>query len=117
MCLEVEEGPHRESYATDPLESLDEVSKLFTKELKLPLWNAFHSVLLSDTVMPELTTILYFPLIPGPASSYSAVYTALKLAQSMSTWTCPTVNKIVISLALGLFESVFSCSKSRRPQE
>ena len=48
------------------------------------------------------------PLIPGPASSYSAIYTALICARNISTWCCGDTTKTVISLDLDLYEKCYS---------
>ena len=113
MDIEIEEDLDKNVGMTEPISNFDEASKLIVDGLKLPPWNAFHSVLTNDTATPKETNILHFPLIPGPAFSYSAIYTALKLSQSISTWTCPTVNKTVISLDLDLFERAYLLVQSR----
>ena len=49
------------------------------------------------------TNIYSTPLIPFPASSYSAIYTALIRAHNISTWCCGHTTKTVISLDLDLY--------------
>ena len=53
------------------------------------------------------TNIYSTPLIPGPASSYSAIYTALIRAYNISTWCCGDTTKTVISLNLDLYEKCY----------
>ena len=73
--------------------------------LKLPYFAITNSLVLNiDTT---LTNIFSTPLIPGPASSYSAIYTALMRAQNITTWACGGSSKIVISLDLDLYEKAY----------
>ena len=44
------------------------------------------------------------PLINGPASDYSAIFTGLLRAYKVSSWTCGSSAKTVISLDLDLYE-------------
>ena len=61
-------------------------------DLKLPSFAATNSLVLDiDTT---LTNIHSTPLIPGPASSFSAIYTA----QNVTTWACGGSAKVVVSL-------------------
>ena len=52
---------------------------------------------LTASVDTTLTNIFATPLIPGPASSYSAIYTALMRSQHITTWSCGQSSKVVIS--------------------
>ena len=73
--------------------------------MKLPSFAATNSLALNiDTT---LTNIFSTPLIPGPASSYSAIYTALIRAQNVSTWACGGSSKVVVSLDLDLYEKAY----------
>ena len=73
--------------------------------LKLPSFAATNSLVLN--IDKTLTNVFSTPLIPGPASSYSAIYTALMRAQSITTWACGGSSKIVISLDLDLYEKAY----------
>ena len=74
-------------------------------ELKLPSFAATNSLVLKiDTT---LTNIFSTPLVPGPASSYSAIYTALMRAQNVLTWSCGDSSKVVVSLDLDLYEKAY----------
>ena len=55
-------------------------------DLVLPSSAALNS-LVRDIDL-SITNVFTIPLIPGPASSYSAIYTALMKAQGITTWTC-----------------------------
>ena len=69
-------------------------------KLKFPSFNAMNSFV-SD-VDTRITNIFSKPLVPGPASSFSAIYTALKQSQKISLWACGNTGKAVISLDLDL---------------
>ena len=61
----------------------------------------------------RITNIFSTPLVPGPASSFSAIYTALKQSQKMSSWSCGNTGKAVISLDLDLYEKCYLLVNSR----
>ena len=46
-------------------------------------------------------------LIPGPATSYDTIYTALKRVQGISNWTHSETEKTIISLDLDVCEKVY----------
>ena len=73
--------------------------------LKLPSFAATNS--LAMNIDTTLTNIFSTPLIPDPASSYSAIYTALIRAQNVSTWACGGSLKVVVSLHLDLYEKAY----------
>ena len=75
------------------------------ENLCIPSFSATDSVL-SD-VDKSLNNIFNTPLVPDPASSYSAIYTALMRSQSISTWACGDRSKVVISLDLDLVEKIY----------
>ena len=87
---------------------LEMLKRRLEKPLKnfcIPSFSATDSVLSdADT---SLANIFNTPLVPGPASSYSAIYTALMRSQSISTWACGDRSKVVISLDLDLFEKIY----------
>ena len=58
--------------------------KISTKPT-IPTWSGYNS-LLQNTKDIILTNTFYFPLIPGPSSDWSAVFTALKAAQAVTTY-------------------------------
>ena len=51
--------------------------------------------------------------MPGPASSYKAVYTALMRAQGISAWSYGDSSKSIISLDLDLYEKCYMLVNSR----
>ena len=46
-------------------------------------------------------------LVPGPACSYNAMYTALKRANGISIWACGNFFKTTLSLDLDLREKIY----------
>ena len=70
----------------------------------LPSYSAYNSVLLSNATPTATSNLLMFPLIPGPASDYGAIYTALRLAQNVTTHVCGTSSKTIICMDLDLYE-------------
>ena len=73
-------------------------------DLVLPSFTALNS-LVRDIDL-SITNVFTIPLIPGPASSYSTIYTALMKAQGITTWTCSTSSRTIVSLDLDLCEKV-----------
>ena len=53
------------------------------------------------------------PLVPGPASSFSAIYNAVKQSQKTSLWACGNTEKAVISLEFDLYEKCYLLVNSR----
>ena len=47
------------------------------------------------------------PLTSGPASSYDAIYTALKQTQGIANWTYRETRKTIISLDLDVYLKVY----------
>ena len=79
--------------------------------LNIPPFAATNSLVQKD-LNTTLTDVYKTPLIPGPASSYSAIYTALKKAQGINAWArgdSPTI----VSLDLNLYEKVYKLINSR----
>ena len=48
------------------------------------------------------TNVFTTPLIPGPASSYNSIYTALVTGKNISAWACGETSKVLLSLDLDL---------------
>ena len=71
----------------------------------LPSFAALNS-LIKDIDL-GIANIFAIPLIPGPASSYSAIYTALMKAQGITIWTCSSKASTIVSLDLDLFEKAY----------
>ena len=70
----------------------------------LPSYSAYNSII-HDRESPNSTAnILLLPLVPGPAEIYSAIYTAFKLAQNVTTHVIGKSSKTIISLDLDLYE-------------
>ena len=59
-----------------------------------------------------LTHILYFPLIPAPASDFSGVYTALENAKFVIEYSNGSGAKTVITLDLDLYEGAMQIVQS-----
>ena len=76
------------------------------KELKIPSFSATNSVLRNNINLKK-TNDFKTLLIPGPASDYSSIYTALMKAQGISVWTCGAGSKSVISLDLDIYEKSY----------
>ena len=92
-------------------EDAEEVSASpFEVKTLLPSLSATNS-LIKDIDL-GITNVFTIPLIPGPASSYSAIYTALKKAQGISTWTCPSSSRAIVSLDLDLYEKAYQLINS-----
>ena len=68
--------------------------------------------LVSD-VDNRIRNLVSTSLVPGPASSFSAIYTALKQSQKISSWACGNTGKAVISLDLDLYEKRYLLVNSR----
>ena len=83
------------------------------KELKIPSFGATNSVLRKDINLKK-TNIFKTPLIPGSASDYGSIYTALMQAQGISVWTCGAGSKNDISLDLDFYEKCYLLVHSRR---
>ena len=56
-----------------------------------------------DWLLHLESRILRFPLVPGPSIDHSSIYTALKYAQHIYTWTDTAIGKTVITLDLDLY--------------
>ena len=94
-----------------------EGSNASLKELKIPSFSATNSIFLRNDINMTETRIFKTPLIPGPASDYSAIYTALLHAQGISVWTCGATSKSVISLDLDLYEKCYLLVNSRQDMQ
>ena len=73
--------------------------------LSLPSFGATNSLL--SNVDNTITNVFTTPLIPGPASSYSAIYTALVTGKNISARACGKTSKVVVSLDLDLYEKLY----------
>ena len=58
-----------------------------TERLLVPRFAAANSLVQMGQTNINITNIYKTSLIPGPASSYAAIYTALKPAQGISVWS------------------------------
>ena len=72
--------------------------------ISFPSYSAYNSIINEREAPYPTANILIFPLIPGPADSYSAIYTAFKLAQKVTTHVIGESSKTIISLDLDLYE-------------
>ena len=82
--------------------------------LKLPTYSGYNSELMrSNQSSMDVANIMMFPLIPGPASSYSAIYTSLMLAQNITTHVAYGSKKTIIALDLDLYERALQLRNSR----
>ena len=66
------------------------------KDLKIPSWSGTNSLLSKHIKEEQLTNIFNVPLENGPASDYSAIYTALIAALGISVWSCGEDSKTVM---------------------
>ena len=81
------------------------------QQLQIPSYSAYNSVLLSKGDRhTSIANILMFPLIPGPADDYNAIYTGFKLAQTATTYVCD--QKTIITLDLDLYERTLKLRNS-----
>ena len=67
--------------------SLRRVVRLTFGDSKLPAKTATDSLVQTD-INVNITNVYKTPLIPGPASSYKAIYTALIRARGITAWSC-----------------------------
>ena len=72
----------------------------------IPTWSGYNSLLQSVEGTTLLTRILYFPLIPAPASDFRGVYTAMENAKFVvpTEFSNGSGAKTVITLDLDLYE-------------
>ena len=82
------------------------------KSIEIPPFAATNS-LVQKHLNSTLTEVYKTPLIPGPASSYSAIYTALKGAQGINVWSCGPDSPTIVSMDLDLYEKVYKLVNSR----
>ena len=72
----------------------------------------YNSVLLSKGDRhTSIAKILVFPLIPGPADDYNAIYTGFKLAQNVTTFSVCD-QKTIITFDLDLYERALKLRNS-----
>ena len=93
--------------STEEDKSLPRTNSRKVMENILPSFSATNSLVCNADL--TRTNIYSTPLIPGPASSYSAIYTALIRAYNISTWCCGDTTKTVISLNLDLCYLFMKC--------
>ena len=89
--------------------------KLPLNTLQLPSFAGTNS--LFHDINTNITNIFKTPLIPGPASSYKAIYTALMRAQGISVWSCGVAAKTIVSLDLDLYEKCNLLVNSREDMQ
>ena len=103
VCNEAHTNRKWHCFTATKLAVMESASKSL-KDVLLPSYSAYNS-LIYDRESPNSTAnILLFPLVPGPAESYSAIYTAFKLAQNVTTHVIDKSSKTIISLDLDLYE-------------
>ena len=76
--------------------------------LRIPPFGGTGSLVHVD-ININITGVYKTPLVPGPASSYKAIYTALMRAQGISAWSYGDSSKSIISLDLDLYEVLYAC--------
>ena len=74
------------------------------KELVLPSFGATNS-LVTDTDI-TVTNIFTTPLVNGPASSWSSLFTAIMRVKNITVRACGNDKKTVVSLDLDLYEKI-----------
>ena len=82
------------------------------KNLKIPPFAATNSLIQNDIDITP-TQVYKTLLIPGPASCYNAIYTALIRTQGINTWSCGSNGPTIVSLDLDLYEKVYKLVNSR----
>ena len=75
--------------------------------LQIPTLGGFNSIIAKPIEDKNITKVATLPLLPGPASIYDAIYTALKRAQGITKWRYGESGKTIISLDLDLYEKVY----------
>ena len=93
----------KEHYFTTAKLAPMEMASKSVKDILFPSYSANISIINEREAPYSTAYILMFPLIPGPADSYSAIYTAFKLAQNVTTHVIGESSK-TISLDLDLYE-------------
>ena len=74
--------------------------------LVLPSFSATSSLIM-NSIDTTPTNVFATPLIGGPASDYSAIYTGLMRAHGIAVWSCGESAKAIISLDLDLYEKIY----------
>ena len=80
ICEESHNDQKWHCFTADRLDLL-EVAPNSLAKVHLPSYSAYNCFIYSQDAPIETANILFFPLIPGPAGSYSATYTAFKLGE------------------------------------
>ena len=75
--------------------------------LKIPSLSGMNLLIGSPVSNLELNNVFNLPRIPGPASDYSAIYSALKVTHGISTWASGEGTKTIISVDLDLYEKQY----------
>ena len=80
-----------------------------SKLLNMPVLPSFSatSSLIMNSIDTTPTNVFATPLISGPASDYSAIYTGLIRADGITIWSCGESVKAIISLDLDLHEKIY----------
>ena len=73
----------------------------------------FNNLHIADNINLDITSVFKTPLIPGPASDYKAIYTALMRAQAISVWSCGKDANTIVSLDLDLYQRANLLMNSR----
>ena len=106
----VHDLPEKEQYI---FERLRQTLSSSSNELRIPSLSATKSVLSAEIGENQLTNIFTIPLIPGPASDFIAIYSALICVQGISIWSCGTTCKTTISLDLDLYQKAYLLINTR----
>ena len=109
LDVSVEDGS-TEHGALKKLESL--LSNSFD-EMEIPSFGGMNSIVGKEVNESDLINVATMRLIPGPASSFTAIYTAMNRAQHINNWCRGVIGKTIISLDLDLYEKVYLLVNSR----
>ena len=103
VCNEAQTNRKGHCFTATKLAVMESASKSL-KDVLLPSYSAYNSIIYDGESTNLTANILLFPLVSGPAESYSAIYTAFKLAQNVTTHVIDKSSKTIISLDLDLYE-------------
>ena len=103
----VEMNEKGDQYDNQDNDQLMDLMEFNIDKLKFPSFNAMNSL------VSDVTNIFSTQLVPGPASSFSAIYTAQKQSQKISLWAFGNTGKAVISLDLDLYDKCYLLVNSR----
>ena len=100
---------------SDATEMPSQSSTKISKRDIMPTWSGTNSLLVQSQrkqCQPVTHSAIVAPLLRRPPTDYSALYTALSLAQGISTYVVGPHSKTVITLDLDLYERALKLQSS-----